>query len=323
MTNESSGSPSIALFGAAGAVGHALGATLDERGIAYRVVGRNADTLAREFPNAQAARADFFNGDGVAEAAQGVETIVYAAGAPYTEFYKHPIMVRHALDAAQKAAVKRFVHVAPVYSYGPARTIPVAETQPLEPNTHKGRFRLEQEQAVLERNSPSFRTVVVRMPDFYGPNADLSYANTFMREALAGKTALWLGSLDADREFIYVPDAADPLLRLAARDDLYGRYWNVGGTTIKARDFIQRVFAAAGKPAKYRRVPKIAAQGIGLFVPLIREVSEMYYLFDSGFVLDDSALQSALGGYPKTPVTAGIERTIAWLRSHPQENTSS
>jgi nucleoside-diphosphate-sugar epimerase len=323
MTSENSQSASIAVFGAAGAVGHALAGMLDESGVPYRVVGRNLDTLAREFPKAQAARADFLSGDGVAQAAQGVETIVYAAGAPYTEFDKHPIMVRHALDAAQSAGVKRFMHIAPVYSYGLPRTHPVAETHPLEPNTRKGRFRLEQENAVLERNAPEFRTVVVRMPDFYGPNADLSYANTFTREALAGKTPTWIGSLDAEREFFYVPDAADPLLRLAARDDLFGRYWNLGGTTVKARDFADRIFSALGKPAKYRSLPKFAAQGIGLFVPIVREVSEMYYLFDSSFVLDDSALQNALGGYQKTPITAGIERTVAWIRSHPQNDKAT
>lgn len=307
----------IALFGGAGAIGHSLATALDARGVTYRTVGRNVETLRREFPRAQVAHADFLTGEGVAEASNGIETVYYIAGAPYTEFYKHPIMVRHALDGAQSAGVKRFVHIASVYSYGTPQTHPVAETHPHQANTRKGGFRLEQEQAVLERNSADFRTLVVHLPDFYGPHADQSYANVFMREALAGKTASWIGSPDAEREFIYVPDAADPLLRLAVRDDGYGRYWNLGGTVVKARDFIDRAFAALGKPTKYRTIPKFMLQGVGLFVPMMREVAEMYYLFDSSFVLDDSALQTFLGGYAKTPLPQGIEQTFVWMQADP------
>lgn len=294
----------VALFGAGGAVGTALASALSDARIPYREVGRT-----------KSVHADFYSGEGVLDAAQGIDTIVYLAGAPYTEFFKHPIMVRHALDAAQSAGVKRFVHVAPVYSYGPARSVPVSETQPHEPDTRKGRYRLEQEQAVLERHSEAMRTMVVHMPDFYGPHAELSYANAFMREALAGKTASWIGPLDAQREFIFTGDVARPLLALSQDTGAYGRCWNLGGQTIRARDFAGGVFNALGTRPKYRAVSKTMLQIFGLFMPLMREVAEMYYLFESGFVLDDSALRGEIGPYPKTPIEAGIVETIAWMRA--------
>lgn len=306
----------VALFGASGAIGHALAPALDQRGVGYRAVGRDTQRIAREFPRAQALAADFLTGEGLAAAAQGVETIFYLAGAPYTEFYKHPLMTRNALDAAQRAGVRRFVHVAPVYSYGPPLTHPVPESQPHVPNTRKGRFRLEQEQAVLERHGAEFATMVVHLPDFYGPNAELSYANAFMREALAGKTASFIGPLRVQREFIYVPDVADPLLRLAALRDAYGRRWNLGGQSIEGRAFADAVFAAVGSPPKYRSIPRFVLQLIGLGQPFMREVAEMYYLFDSGFVLDDSALQQLLGGWVKTPLPQGLAATVEWMRAH-------
>ncbi|HLI96865.1 MAG TPA: NAD-dependent epimerase/dehydratase family protein [Candidatus Baltobacteraceae bacterium] len=294
---------SIALFGAGGAVGHALGEELSRRGVPYREVGRS-----------KAVHADFFTGEGVREAAQGIDTIFYLAGAPYTEFFKHPIMVRNALDAARAASVKRFVHVAPVYSYGSPRTHPVPETQPHAPQTRKGRFRLEQEQAVLEQHGDAMRTMVVHLPDFYGPHADLSYANAFMRDALSGKTATWIGPLDAQREFIFTGDIAQPLLALAAVDSAYGRCWNLGGVSIRARDFIDTVFTVLGTKPKYRAMPKAMLQAVGLFVPMLREVAEMYYLFSDGFVLDEGALQACIGPLAKTPIRDGVQRTIAWMR---------
>lgn len=305
----------VALFGAAGAVGRALAPTLDERDIPYRVVGRDVARLARDFPRAQAMRADFFSGEGVVPAAAGVGTIFYLAGAPYTQFYKHPVMITHALDAAVRAGVKRFVHVAPVYSYGPSAMNPVPETRPHAPNTRKGAFRLEQEREVLKRHDGT-ETMIVHMPDFYGPNADLSYANAFMREALAGKTASWIGPPGVLREFAYVPDVVDPLLRLAATDDAYGRCWNLGGQTIEARAFVETVFAALGTRPKYRSIPKFALSLVGVAVPMMREIAEMYYLFDSGFTLDDSALRAKLGGYSKTPFAEGIAATLDWMRAN-------
>jgi nucleoside-diphosphate-sugar epimerase len=303
----------IALFGASGAVGHALAPELDRRGMAYRAVGRDSARMQREFPHAQAFRADFLSGEGLEKAARGVDTIFYLAGAPYTEFDKHPIMTRNALDAAQAAGVERFIHIAPVYSYGPPLTRPVPESQPHLPNTRKGRYRLEQEQEVLARHRDAFATMVVHLPDFYGPYAELSYADAFIREALSGKTASFVGPLDATREFVFVPDVADPMLRLIEYDDVYGRCWNLGGQTIKARDFADAVFAAIGRPPKYRSISKFMLQAIGLVQPFMREVAEMYYLFDSGFVLDDSALQQRLGGYTKTPIATGLRQTVAHM----------
>lgn len=119
----------VALFGAAGAVGHALAPELERRSISYRAVGRDTEKLARAFPGAQAFGADFLSGVGVAEAAAGVDTVFYLAGAPYTHFEQHPIMTRNAVEAAKAAGVKRFVHIAPVYSYGPAKTTPVRSPQ--------------------------------------------------------------------------------------------------------------------------------------------------------------------------------------------------
>ena len=38
--------------------------------------------------------------------------------------------------------------------------------------------------------------------------------------------------------------------------------------------------------------------GVGLFVPMVRELKETYYQFDAPFVLDDSAARTELGIEP-------------------------
>ena len=48
-------------------------------------------------------------------------------------------------------------------------------------------------------------------------------------------------------------------------------------------------------------------------MPLVREVAEMYYLFDSGFVLDETALRRR-GGWKEAPFPNGIAQRLAWMR---------
>jgi nucleoside-diphosphate-sugar epimerase len=303
----------VALFGAGGAVGNALAPVLAGYG-SYRVVGRYLDKL-RTFPNAEAMSADFLSGQGLDEAAAGVDTIVYLAGAPYTHFEQHPIMTRNALEAAKRAGVSRFVHVAPVYSYGPAKSNPVPESQPHLPSTKKGRFRLEQERLVLGAGN-GLRALIVHLPDFYGPNAENSFANYFMTEAAAGKPATFIGPLKVKREFVFVPDVADPLLRLASLDDAYGRCWNLGGVaTITGAELSKLVYAHLSIPERTRSVPKLALQAIGLFNPMMREVAEMYYLYASPLILDDTALRTRLGGVAKTSYDTGVPQTMESIQA--------
>jgi nucleoside-diphosphate-sugar epimerase len=158
---------------------------------------------------------------------------------------------------------------------------------------------------------------VMHLPDFYGPHADNSFANYFMREALRGKTASFIGPLDVEREFVYVPDVPEPLLALARSEDAYGQCWNLAGfSPITGRGFAQLVFDAVGRAPKYRSVPKLALHVFGLFNPFMREVAEMYYLYESGFILDDSKLRQRIGDVRKTPYQQGVRQTIEWMREH-------
>jgi nucleoside-diphosphate-sugar epimerase len=306
-----------ALLGAGGAVGHALVPTLRAHRVTTRVIGRDTAKLDREFPAIEARRADFLTGEGLGEALSGVDTIFYLAGAPYTHFEQHPVMTGHALAAARRSGVKRFVHIAPIYSYGLPVTRPIAETQPRIPNTRKGRWRLEQEELVeAAHGEGGMSSTIAYLPDFYGPNAENSFVNVFLRDAVAGKTATFVGVPDALREFIYVPDAAAPLLALAEREDAYGQRWNIPGTVATARKMVKISSDALGD-LKFRYGPKVVLQAMGVFNPMMREIADTYYLKASGIVLNGRKLHDRVGPFPPTPLDEGVAATIAWIRTHP------
>src|SRR5450755_785270 len=215
----------VAIFGAAGPIGRFVGMDLDRRGVPFRAVGRTLSKLQAVFgkmPHAELVAADLSDAGGAAQAARGVDTVIYTLGLSYMEFAQYPKLMRVAVDAAAAAGVARFVLVTGVYCYGIPQTQKVAETHPRVPVAVKGQLRKEQEDILMaagERGALKYQ--VVRLPDFYGPYAESSLANPVFRAALAGKTANWLGPVSTPHEFVFVPDAGPVIAELASRDDSY------------------------------------------------------------------------------------------------------
>ena len=294
----------VAIFGAAGPVGRAVAAELEARGVPFRAVGRSRGRLEQAFGGmaaAEIAAADIAEPRRAEDAARGADTIIYAVGAPYTGFRLHPKLMATTVDAAQVVGVERLVVVSSVYSYGVPQTRKVAETHPRQPEGFKGRMRKEQEDIALDAQKKGrFQALVIRLPDFYGPWADNSLANPIIRAALDGKTANWLGSLQAPHEFVFVPDAAKVIAELAGRPECYGEAWNFGGPAeTTGGEFIQKAYRAAGRSPKYRTIGRTMLKIAGWFKPMARELLEMMYLVETPVILDDTKLARVLGTLPE------------------------
>jgi nucleoside-diphosphate-sugar epimerase len=308
----------VAIFGAAGAIGQAVGAELERRGVSFRVVGRSREKLERAFgkmAHAEILPADLSDARAAGAAARGVDTIFYCVGLPYTLHHLHPVLMRTTLEAAKAVGVARVVLPSSVYSYGVPRTSRVAETHAREPHTRKGKYRKEQEDLVMAAHAAgATQGLIVRLPDFYGPHADIGLANPIFRAALAGKTANWAGPVNGPHEFLYVPDAGPVIVDLAARADAYGEAWNFGGAeTINSMDFITRIYRAVGRAPKYRAAGAGLLKFLGLFNPEMREMVEMLYLQETPVILDDSKLLAKLPVH-KTSYDDGIRQTLEWMR---------
>jgi len=293
---------------------------LERRGIAFRAVGRSRTKLEQAFSayrQAELFPADIADLRSAGAAAREVDTIVYCAGLPYPAHYRHPAIMRTVLDAAAAMHVQRLILISSVYAYGVPRASRVAETHPRQPETRKGQFRKEQEDLVFDAHKTGrIQGLVLRLPDFYGPAADLGYAPLVFTAALAGKTANWVGPVSAQHEFVYVPDVAPVLLDLASLPECFGEAWNFGGPgPIATVDFITRIYRAAGRDPKYRSVGRGLLKILGWFSADMREIPEMMYLQETPVILDDSKLLAKLGNVHQTPYDEGIRKTIEFLRS--------
>jgi nucleoside-diphosphate-sugar epimerase len=312
----------VAIFGAAGAIGRAVAKELRFRDIPFRAVGRTAAKLEEAFGGmrqAEVQAADLADLAAATEAARGVDTIVYTVGVPYTAFQLHPKLMQTTVDAAVAAGVRSLAVVSSVYSYGVPETRTVAETHPRNPATLKGRMRKEQEDLAFRAQLDSkLQSLVVRLPDFYGPWADNSLGNMILRAALAGKKADWLGSPDKPHEFFYVPDAGPVIVELASRPDCFGQSWNFGGAgEIKGGEFMTLVYRQLGREAKWRTIGRTKLKIAGMVDPTVKELVEMHYLAETPVILDDIRLKKTLGAVQKTSYEEGIQKTLAWMRAHP------
>src|SRR5215471_12706192 len=213
-------SPAVALFGASGAIGKALAPLLAPQ--PFRMIGRSHTQLASVFaacPGANLAVWDPADPNTAVAALEGIQTLVYLVGVPYTDFRLHPILFEQVLTAAIQQGVERCVLVGTVYPFGLAQTSLVGEDHPRNPHTFKGQMRKQQEDILLAADAAGhIRGTILRLPDFYGPNVDRSYLSSLFQAAAQQKTAQLIGPLNTPHEFTYIPDGARILFRLIEED---------------------------------------------------------------------------------------------------------
>jgi nucleoside-diphosphate-sugar epimerase len=286
----------IALFGAAGAIGNTVAHSLSAQNIPYRVVSRGREALERDF-----------GADPLAEI--------------MTWDPDSPASVRAAADGAIAAGVKRFVLIGTVYPYGRPHMTPVREDHPREPHTFKGRMRKAQEDLLLDAHAQGrIDVTILRLPDFYGPGVgDKSFLASAFHAALDGGTADLIGPINAPHEFVFVPDVGPVVVRLLAEPTAWGRTWHLAGvekTTQQA--MVEEISRQVGRHVQTRVAGKTMLRLLGLFKPMLREISEMHYLLTEPVIMDDSDLEHLIGPIAKTSYVDGVRRTLTSLQVRKQ-----
>jgi len=309
----------VGLFGAAGAIGRSIAVALRAAGRDYRVIGRSRAPLEAAFgqdPHAEIVTWSPDDPASIAAAAQGLQTAVYLVGVPYDQFASHPPLMAKTLAGLAAAGVERLILIGTVYPYGRARSNPVTEDHPREPHTFKGQMRLTQENLVLDAHGrDGLSTLVLRLPDFYGPGVERSFLHGVFEGAARGTRAQVIGPLDVPHEFVFVPDVGPVVETLTRTPDAYGQWLHLAGAgTITQREVATRAYALAGREPKLMVAGKPMLRVLGLFNPIVRELVEMNYLMTDPIVLDDSALGALIGPIGKTSYDNGIRQSFAAAR---------
>jgi nucleoside-diphosphate-sugar epimerase len=248
----------------------------------------------------------------VLEAVRGCQ-VVFHLGAmisiPYS--YKHPAEVAEAnfmgtlnvLMACRESRVERLVHTSSSEVYGTALRVPIDEGHPLQGQSPYSASKIGADKLVESFFCAyDLPVLTVRPFNTYGPRQSArAVIPTIVTQALVNHH-IRLGNLNTVRDFTYVDDTVDGLLRAGEVAGIEGRVFNLGtGTEIRIGDLAQKIGHKVGGPVNLVTDAERLRPG----------KSEVMRLLS-----DNSLAREALGWSPQVSLDEGLDRTISWIRTH-------
>ena len=155
----------------------------------------------------------------------------------------------------QSKTVTRFVHISTSEVYGTAQHAPMDENHPTAPHSTYAVSKLAGDRVAFTLHKENgFPIVIIRPFNSYGPQYTQPYIiPEIMNQLLIGKKELTLGNIDATRDFTYVSDTADAIIRSLDSKKAIGEIINVGsGNEISIRDLAFKISKIAKKKIKIR-----------------------------------------------------------------------
>ena len=199
----------------------------------------------------------------------------------------------------------RLVFTGSRLEYGRVGSNPVAETHEADPLCLHAVHKLVAEQYLrLYERLYGISYAVARITNPYGPGQPRSrtaygVVNRLIHLALAGEALPIYGDGRQRRDYIYIDDVVQALLRLGEAQA--NRIYNVGtGVGTSIADMAKAIVAAAGGG----RIEFVAW-------PALAEQIET-----GDFVADISRIRADLGWQPSVALAEGLSRTVAFYRSH-------
>jgi len=303
------------VFGA-GQVGQLLAARLVDLGERVRVVRRSAGGGPG---GAECVSGDASDPGFCAEQARGAKVVYHCLATSYDARLWEEQLPRLArnLETAAGRAGARLVVLDNLYALGRTHGRLLDEDVPMNPCSRKGEIRARiAEELFAAQERGDVRVTLGRASDFYGPGGVRThFGEFFWRAALAGRTASLLVSLDTPHTYHFIRDVARGLASLGlSEDDVLGRAWMLPcAPAVSTRALVGKLSEALGRGIRVRSLPALAARALGLFVPVVREVAEMAYLFEEPFVVDDRRFRVRFG-LEGTSLAEGARETVAWAK---------
>jgi NAD dependent epimerase/dehydratase len=255
---------------------------------------------------------DIRDRDSVRNAMKDAEVVFHLAaliGIPYSyhapESYVEANIkgTLNVLQAARELGVKRVVHTSTSEVYGTARRVPIDERHPLQGQSPYSATKIAADK-LAESFFLSFGTPLVTLRPFntFGPRQSArAVIPTIISQCLAGK-AVRLGSLHPTRDFNYVANTVDGLIRCAESAAALGQTIHIGsGEEIAIGELAKKVGQILGRPVDIQHENDRVRP----------ENSEVERL-----LADNSLARKLLGWKPAVSLDEGLRRTIDWIREN-------
>ena len=208
---------------------------------------------------------------------------------------------QHILDACRDFGPSHLVFASSSSVYGGSVDVPFRESDPvMRPiSPYAATKRMNELQAHVYSHVYGVKVTMLRFFTVYGPRQRPDMAiHQFTRRILEGKPVPMFGDGDTRRDYTYIDDIIDGVLRCVDRPFQY-EIFNLGESqTTRLRDLIDLIARVAGKPAKIERLPLQPGD------------VEITYA-------DVNHARQALGYAPRFGMEEGISRFLDWYTSQP------
>lgn len=205
-------------------------------------------------------------------------------------------------ELQRKGAFGRLVHVSSSEVYGSAIRIPMAEDHPLLAETTYAAGKGAADLALASYVRMFDADIVIARPfNNYGPRQNdqalAAVVPQTIRRVMAGQVPIIEGDGTQTRDFIYVGDTVDAILRMATADAARGEVVNVGsGTETAINSIVTTICMLLGWTGEIERRPRRTAD-------VQRHCADI------------ARATALLGSMPATPLTEGLRKTVEWHRS--------
>ena len=301
--------------GGAGFIGSHLAEELLRRGervrIADSLITGKRENLAH-IPQAEFVQGDLAEIDFARRAVQGVDYVLHQAAIPSVpRSVEDPITSNRAnidaslnvLVAARDARVRRVVYAGSSSAYGNSPTLPKVETMGTAPLSPYALQKLVAEQyCQMFTHLYGLETVTIRYFNVFGPRQDPSspysgVISLFISALAEGRRPNIYGDGEQTRDFTYVANVVDGVLRACQAPDVSGEVINVAtGGRISLNELFRTVRDLTGAT-----------------------VEPIYGEPRAGDVRDSQAdigkARRLLGYEPTVGLADGLRKTVDWFRS--------
>ena len=307
------------VLGATGGIGGEVARQLRDAGWNVRALRRGGELATERRDGMVWLRGDAMNRDDVMAAARGCSVIVHAVNPPGYRRWAELVlpMVDNTIAAAQ-ANGATIVLPGTVYNFGPNAFPILREDSPQEPHTKKGAIRVQMEQRLRAASGQGCKVIVVRAGDFFGPKVGNSwFSQGLVKPGQTVKAISLPGAPGVGHQWSYLPDVARTMVELLQRRDALepfaafhmAGHWDADGTQMAAA-IGRAVVRHGGAQPKLSPLPWWLMALAAPFMPTLRELREMRYLWNVPLEMSNAKLVATLGHEPHTPLDEAVEAAL-------------
>jgi nucleoside-diphosphate-sugar epimerase len=302
------------ILGAGGAIGTELAKYLTKYTKDIRLVSRNTRRINEGdelFP------ADVTKRDEVFRAIKGSEKVYVTVGFEYRlKVWQQvwPTFIENVIDACSEYNAE-LIFFDNIYALEKSAVNNITEKSLINPQTGKGRVRAEVDNKILNAvEKGKIKAIIARAPDFYSRFiASSVLMNTVYANMIKRKTAQWFCNADALHTFGYTSNLAKGTAILGNTASAFNQIWNLpADRPLTGRQWVSLFAKEMNAKNKVMVLPAWLIRVIGIFTPILGEIYEMLYQYETDYVFDSSKFQSAFNFKPISN-EQGVKETIREL----------